>query len=187
MRARQLELSLQETKVHDRIFVVLSSKENVERLLGPRASEFHMVDQSNDYMELCAISVLKNSLFSLEATFKFNALMEKFSSNCTSSQSVLVCTGYEPCHQAKVLFLLGCHLVISRGLRFEETLIAFRPFWELFGCCSPGVNWIENCWLAICCVKRLKWIDFSDDESDRNDDWACEAELQMDEYMHYAR
>ena len=168
-------MSFVETKIHYRIFVVLSRESQVKRPIQNRSAECCFIGLS------CDDSKSHTFIYSLEEMYKFDHRMQRFASRSFLNSKIIVCAGLEHHHQAEVLFLLGCHLAMSKGLGFEEILLAFRPFTELMARTSPEMSWVENYWRAICCAKCLNWIDFIEKSSDKN------AFLQMDEYMHYAR
>ena len=72
---------------------------------------------------------------------------------------------------------------MSHGLNYEETLLAIRPVFKMTVKQEPPtLSLLENALRAVCCAKCLNWINFSETDTASND-----ADLQMDEYMHYAR
>jgi hypothetical protein len=94
-------------------------------------------------------------------------------------------TGADHAVQARMVFLLGCHMIMSHNFCFEKTCTAFKDLRALFE--EPTVAnavSIKSCWRAICCAKRMQWIDFERGvNADPNED-RC---IHIDEYMHYAR
>ena len=79
------------------------------------------------------------------------------------------------------MLLIGCHLIISKGLGFEESFLAlkaFRPFHPLF---EKHFSLLESLFRAVCCAKCLNWIDFSVDATESS------TQIWMEEYIHYAR
>ena len=166
------------TKLHNRISVALSSESDVKRLLKSESSECCIVGLSGSEAE-CDHT---NAVYSLVEIFKFDSLMQRATSSHVGNAQILVCTGLDQPSQARLLFNLGCHLLMSNGLGYEETLLAFRPFTTLIASHGPGQVWAESFWRAICCAKCLNWIDFKPMQAEGT----C-AMLNMDEYIHYAR
>jgi hypothetical protein len=41
-------------------------------------------------------------------------------------RKILVCPGDEPFRQMRTMLLIGCHLIISQGLAFEESFLALK-------------------------------------------------------------
>ena len=166
------------TKIHNRISVALLSESDVKRLLKGDSSECCIVGLSGSETE-CDCT---NPVYSLVEIFKFVSYMQRATSSQAGHAQILVCTGLDQHRQARVLFNLGCHLLMSNGLGYEETLLAFRPFTTLIASHGPGQVWAESFWRAICCAKCLNWIDFKPMQAEGS----CEK-LHMDEYIHYAR
>ena len=118
--------------------------------------------------------------FSLESIFRFDAMMQKLLTKQT--KHVVVCPGFEENRQVKTLMLLGCHMIMSRGMSFEETVLAFRPLNTLLQMNLRGISSFEAVLRAMCCAKCLSWIHFGLEQTNKMDDG-----IQMDEYIHYAR
>ena len=99
----------------------------------------------------------------------------------TKNQSVVKLIAFLARNQIQKLpqlFLLGCHLIMSHGLSFEETLLALRPARDPEAAALNSV--LDNALRSVCCAKCLNWIEF-------NVDAPNEPRLQMDEYNHYSR
>jgi hypothetical protein len=97
------------------------------------------------------------------------------------NRKLLVCAGDEPFRQIRTMLLIGCHLIMSQGLGFEESFLslnAFRCFHPLF---VKHFASLESIFRAVCCAKCLNWIDFSLDASADS-----KMQIHMDEYIHYA-
>ena len=116
---------------------------------------------------------------SLKQIFQFDKRM-RWLARKHAGLKMICCLHTEPNQQAVLLYLLGCHLIMSYGLTFEETLIALRPTRGRIAGARPEIfPRLESALRAVCCAKCLDWIDFSAQDN--------AAELQMDEYSHYAR
>jgi hypothetical protein len=96
-------------------------------------------------------------------------------------------TGSDPKVQVQMAFMLGCHMIMSHGVGFEETCLAFKNLHTLFAETGAsdehGVS-MRSCWRAICCAKALSWIDLKRAVFTNRADDRC---IQIDEYLHYAR
>ena len=57
------------------------------------------------------------------------------------------------------LFIIGCHLIMTHGLGFEETYLCFKPFHKYLKSHPPKCGESFEAWLrAFCCAKCLDWI-----------------------------
>jgi hypothetical protein len=93
--------------------------------------------------------------------------------------------------QAQMTFLLGCHMIMSHGVGFEETFLAFQTLYRdstfnHFGQSgmSEVCQSIKSCWRAMCYAKCLSWVD-SNSFVNTNDGEDASS-IQIDEYLHYA-
>jgi hypothetical protein len=171
-------------KVHSRIFLALFSKESLHQ-----SERYLDASETRDFFELglnidVSDSLLETSVgitsVSLEEVHRFDCFMRR-AEILQPHLKLLVCAGDEPFRQMRTMLLLGCHLIISQGLGFEESFLdlkAFRSFHPMF---ETHFACLESVFRAVCCAKCLNWIDFSLDASE------CSARIQMDEYIHYAR
>ena len=79
------------------------------------------------------------------------------------TMKLVFCTGAGLASQVRVAFLIGCHMIMSLGVGFEETNLSFKLFHGMFERFSPadagGVT-VENCWRALTRAKCLNWVDF---------------------------
>ena len=90
---------------------------------------------------------------------------------------LVFCAGLNPVIQARVAFLLGCHMVISLEMDPGAVYAIFR----IEGCIGEG---LLAAWSALQCAKTMGWINFQDHfQLDDVDD----ETIQMDEYLHYSR
>ena len=95
--------------------------------------------------------------------------------------------GEDKAIQLKVVFLLGCHMMMRHDCGFEETYLSFKGMQSLFDSKAPesaDTVSITSCWRAFYCAKRLNWMEFDTVATETTCDNRC---IHMDEYMHYAR
>ena len=117
---------------------------------------------------------------SLEQVYLFDSTINS-AIKSRPEKKLVVCRGSSVKQKSAQLVLLGCHLIMSRGFNFEETLMALRPV------CEPSdelkhISMVNDTLRCVCCAKYLNWISFN-----TNIGVECEPYLEMDEYMHYAR
>jgi hypothetical protein len=129
-------------------------------------------------------SVLDNSFepSSLSEIFRFNAMVAKIS-KLYAGFKLIFCAGRFVQSKVQLAFLLGCHMIMTHGLGFEEAYLAFRPIYGLFEETSSDEMSVEKAMRAFCCAKCLNWIDFGQQiDGSTGDHPIC-----MDESDHYAR
>ena len=123
---------------------------------------------------------------SLTEIFRFNEMMCKIERKYPS-QKLVFCAGRSVLLQARAAFLVGCHLIISRGIELEETYLALERMHGVFEQASLSSNHsvsVRSCLSAIYTAKKRDWIDFRE----RFDTLPTKSRsIQIDEYIHYAR
>ena len=67
----------------------------------------------------------------LSAILRFDEMVRSDLRNQTC-HSLIFQGGENEKNQTQLSFLLGCHLIMTHGLGFEETYIAFSPLHELY-------------------------------------------------------
>ncbi len=174
MRFNSDEEGLKLMKINSRITVSLSSEETAQKFV-----ECHIVEPRS---KVVLTETGENSVsFSLEEMFEFDDIMQKLVKGQVN-RGIIVCTGSETNRQARTLMLLGCHMVISQGMGFEEAFLIFRPLHSLIQTHLRGISAFEVLLRAMCCAKCLNWISFGPAGNNRPE--SC---IQMDEFVHYAR
>ncbi len=111
---------------------------------------------------------------------------------------LVFCAGAEPAPQARAAFLLGCHLIMSHGLSFDRTYLAFQRFHDAFDAvplAAPdaagmsrgggGALGVPSCWAALACAKGLGWIDFGRVFARGAD--VPPSFISIEDYVHFAR
>jgi hypothetical protein len=177
--------SLNFVSMHSRLVVALGSDDSRLRTIA-----------QTRYPDCCIVGLTTTAGFeddtqelqipssiSLEDIYRFDGMIQ---AKLRASSRLLLCAGNRVYGQIRVFLLLGCHLLISQGLGFEETVLTFRAINETFASHYSGVPAIEQYLRAVCCAKCLKWIDFEVKHGVLNND-EMTAEIHMDEYIHYIR
>jgi hypothetical protein len=94
--------------------------------------------------------------------------------------------GTDKACQATLAFLMGCHMMLSHGLGFEETYLSFGRLHSIMDPQSrdgPHIS-VKSCLRAFCRAKCFEWFMFNE-----HDDGLPEKHgtMHIDEYLHYAR
>ena len=82
------------------------------------------------------------------------------------------------------LYLIGCHLIMTYGLGFEETYLCFKRFHTVFEEHAANVGESFATWLrSFCCAKCLDWINFrvSPNKS------SVSHQMHIDNFVHDTR
>jgi hypothetical protein len=166
------------TELHRRISVLLSNKSRkFKQQAQIRLRHFCILDLERETTPFSTASCC----ISLKEIYDFDSIMNNIGIR-NREKPLLLCFGPEPSQQVRTLKLIGCHLVMSHETGFEAACLAFRPFTDLLKSECHGTASFENLIRALCCVKCLKWVNFSSSVSDNE-----LGTILMDEYVHYAR
>jgi hypothetical protein len=118
----------------------------------------------------------------LSEIFRFNAMVANLS-KLHPGLKLVFCAEQDVQSQVQLAFLIGCHMIMTHGLGFEEAYLAFRPLYKLFERTSSDEMSVEKSMRAFCCAKCLNWIDYGQHiDSSIPDHPIC-----MDESDHYSR
>jgi hypothetical protein len=101
------------------------------------------------------------------------------------TQRIVFQTGSDQNAQATISFLMGCHMMLSHGLGFEETYLAFRRLHSIMDPPTrdgPQIS-VKSCLRAFCRAKCSEWITFKDPVAGSPDK---PGTMHIDEYLHYA-
>jgi hypothetical protein len=102
------------------------------------------------------------------------------------TQKIVFLSGQDQQAQAMLAFLLGCHMMLSHGLGFEETYLAFRRLHGLLDPQShdgPQIS-VKTCLRAFCRAKCSDWIVFKDLAAASSE---SSFSIHILKYLHYAR
>jgi hypothetical protein len=116
----------------------------------------------------------------LQEIYKFDELANQ-ASRKSSDLRLVFCGGLNTDLQTRVVFLLGCHMVVSLGMDPKAIIALFQRVEHIRGQDSKE---ILEAWWSLHCAKIMGWIKFEDpfgseDEGDET--------IRMDEYLHYCR
>ena len=99
---------------------------------------------------------------SLTEIFKFDEMACALERNNTKTRLVF-CTGGSHASQARLAFLVGCHMMMSHGTTLDDTIQYFRNLHGLFhqfASTNGGNVSVQSCWRALSSARSLHWIDF---------------------------
>ncbi len=178
-------------KLSSKLWLVLSSQQNARLVAQQLTCEESVasVDSSTFHNQFPAFCEMPHGVrllpFSLSEIYQFDGLMQHSLSK-KGSTPLLLYAGTEPAQQVAVTFLLGCHLLMTHGLAFEEVVLALRPLQAKIGdVLGPlGCAAFSTALRAVCCARCLDWIDFRQDSDDRA---PRKCRIEMDECLHYSR
>jgi hypothetical protein len=87
--------------------------------------------------------------------------------------------------RSRVVFLLGCHLILSHGMTYFDVCKSFSDIQWVFSQLPPASDEnqpsVQSCWSCIACTTRLGWLDFQGLVH------RDEGGIDMEEYMHYSK
>jgi hypothetical protein len=117
----------------------------------------------------------------LQEIFKFDELANQ-TCRRNADLRLVFCAGLNPVLQARVIFLLGCHMVISLGMDPEAIYAIFQKAEHIR---NKECNGLLDGWWSLQCAKNMGWINFQDPFQLADD--GDEETIRMDEYLHYCR
>ena len=179
-------------RLHGELYIALCGKDQTKDIVEKDLKcgmvvQFDSISRVNFYeeSERGSLSTDRNSGFwpiGLSEIFHFNTMITK-TSKLHASYKLVLCAGSDVQAQVQLAFLLGCHMIMTHGLGFEEAYLAFRPLFTLFESILSDEMSVEKSLRAFCCAKCLNWIDFGQHiDKSQSDHPIC-----MDEFDHYAR
>lgn len=173
-------------RVHRQIYLALYDERLAERIAHHSLkSRCIIVTASALFKDEPEISMHEKSFMPspLRDIFKFNNTSNQIAIQ-NPDRRLIFSAGYNVKKQKQVIFLLGCHLMLSRGINAEETFQIFKNIDNLFQNMGESQLNIYGCWQAICRVICMGWIDFEErfGVQDRG-----EMTIDMEEFMHYSR
>jgi hypothetical protein len=119
---------------------------------------------------------------SLIEIYKFNEMSNQIARRNADSKLVFS-TGSTLKVQTRVIFLVGCHMMLSLGTDADETYEVFKNF-EVFFDDGLDHHNLLDCWKSLQSVVSMGWIDFHDDFISECDE---ELTINMEEFSHYSR
>jgi hypothetical protein len=119
----------------------------------------------------------------LTAIYRFDESVKKILST-NHGKKLVFFSSHDVQSKGKLAFLLGCYLMMTRRLGFEETCLALRPLWKLHDEISSVEKLVETSLRAFCCARCLNWIDFGNHPTEVETNKQI---IDVEEFDHYAR
>jgi hypothetical protein len=171
--------------IHSHLFLALCKHEHVASIMesDPKMYFATQVMSSDGFETLHSATVGSFHPSDLSEICRFDSNVKSLM-QLNPKLKLIVCATNEIPQQVHFAFLLGCHMIMTLGLGFEETYLAFRPLHNLFAIQSTEEMSLEKSLRAFCCAKCLNWIDFGQGPS------SCCGKYRpicMEEYDKYAR
>ena len=168
--------------LNERLYLALYNKEQAERMAKHFLKGKHLIIAQESSIKDETIK-RKFEPSSLEEIYRLDTMMNTVMRR-NSEFKVVVSAGTDVKHQVKVVFLLGCHMIMSHGLNSEQTHHLFASFEEFFAYEECGQSHLISSWRAIHQAKSIGWIDFRERFELEQDEPGA---IDMEEYIHYSR
>ena len=173
--------------VHKQMYLALHEEEQTKSLAEHSWKHKSVVvnmSMNCRYTQNCGLTE-SFSPASLVEIYRFDEMANQVSRRNIDNKLIFA-AGLSVHVQARVAFLVGCHLIMSHGLDAEQTHSIFKNFEEFF-IFEDKDNNINNlaCWRALYTAKNATWVDFQE-----RFDLQCDDDIPticMPEFIHYAR
>jgi hypothetical protein len=165
-------------QLHEHLFLALYEETQATKMAQHTLKTKYLVVPCVHIVEIDGYDIFAPS--PLQEIYKFDELANQ-TARRNADLRLVFCAGLNPALQARVIFLLGCHMIISLGMDPETVQSIFQKV----DCIRNNeCNGILEGWWSLQCAKNMGWIDFHDSfQLDDSDDEA----IRMDEYLHYSR
>jgi hypothetical protein len=147
--------------LHSKIYITSQDDPPEEKLKDRVYVQFtHILDRIENLRQKNAVSHTRAMFPTLSGIYLFDSMAKSLEQeNRGLKLDFVVKNKIE--EQINISLLLGCHLVMSHGLGFEETYLSFKPWHHLLeqhlSAHEISVKHLLRCF---CCAKYLDWIDF---------------------------
>jgi hypothetical protein len=169
-------------RLHSRLALVLLDKEQAASIAQHELNSSHVLVGVEVANKPEPLDVSAATPATLEEICMFD---EYFNTICRQNNDakVVVYTGLDAQRQIKVIFTLGCHLIMTCGLKVQEVISLFKAVDDLVGVEVSEYS-LYHYWSAFDSAKTLRWISFKETFDSPN--YETDS-IAMDEYLHYAR
>eukprot|EP00291_Cryptomonas_curvata_P020066 CAMPEP_0172165784 /NCGR_PEP_ID=MMETSP1050-20130122/8609_1 /TAXON_ID=233186 /ORGANISM="Cryptomonas curvata, Strain CCAP979/52" /LENGTH=284 /DNA_ID=CAMNT_0012836303 /DNA_START=22 /DNA_END=873 /DNA_ORIENTATION=+ len=163
-------------QIHEHLYLALYEETQATKMAQHTLKTKYLVVPCVNLVE---IDVYENFVPSpLQEIYKFDELANQ-ASRRNADLRLVFCAGLNPVVQARVIFLLGCHMVISLGMDPDMVYTIFQKAEYIR---NKECNGLLEGWWSLQCAKNLGWINFQDPfQLDEGGD----EMIRMDEYLHY--
>ena len=170
--------------VHDRAHLVLFEGKPAERMAQHVLKSKHIVIPIASTLSECPLS--STNFFvpsSLIEIYNFHKMVGIISRRNADHQLVFS-AGTNKKVQVRVVFLVGCHFIMSSSLDADSVHQIFQGLDGIFGQSKSGDTEILDGWKALQRAKSLAWLNFAEifqRESENRDT------IDLEELIHYSR
>jgi hypothetical protein len=172
-------------RVDNQIYIALCEEKQAVKLMQGKVMEKYVivkptfVDEDSLDFGLQAKGFWPSSLVDI---YRFNSMADRIARQNADSKLVFS-SGILKEVQIQVVFLVGCHIMLSKGFNPDETLCLFNNIDGFVVDGGEGQLAIIDCWRALHRVAAMRWIKFvnTDDECDED------HTIDMDAFTHYSR
>ena len=166
--------------IYGSLYVAMLDAEQAERLAQHILGKYFFI-QLNTRQSKSEISSFVPS--SLTEVFRFDEML-RTAQRQNPFLKIILCTDSDSYVQAKTMFLLVCHLIMTQAFAHDQLAETYNHLEHILRCSESEIRTFQNCCMAVHRAKGLGWIDFKDvfDVSPIN-----ENRIFIEEYIHYAR
>ena len=166
------------------MYLVLFEGKYAERMAKQALNKQHILISISTYLNETGFPTEKSFVpSSLIEIYQFDDLVKLFERRY-EDRMLVFCAGTNAISQGRVVFLIGCHLIMSKAFSAHEVYRSFEGMECIASNHSRKEARIMDCWLALHQAKSLAWLDFSVQFGQYPDE---SRTINMEELMHYSR
>ena len=174
-------------QVYEQIHVALYDEQQAERMsLHAITGKFIMVPRNKSCKENSNSLSDRNGFYpsSLVDIYKFNEMSNQIARRNPDSKLIFL-AGSSIEARSTVIFLIGCHMMMSLGMDVANVYQIFKKFDEFFADKAGSKLHILDRWKAVERAANVGWIDFEERFNCENE--YDDGTIDMEEFIHYAR
>ena len=166
-------------QIHEHLFLALYEE--------TQATKMAQHALKSKYMVVPCLHIVEREIYNsfvpspLEEIYKFDELANQ-TARRDSDLRLVFCAGLNSALQTRVIFLLGCHMLVSLGMDPEAVGTIFQRVEHIR---NQEFQRLLEGWWSLRSAKDVGWINFQEPfqlEDDEDDET-----IRMDEYLHYCR
>ncbi len=165
-------------QIHEHLFLALYDETQATKMAQHTIKAKYLVVPCVHIVEIDGYEGFTPS--PLQEVYKFDELANQ-TARRNADLKLVFCAGLNLALQARVIFLLGCHMVVSLGM---EPDVVHEIFQKVECIRNKTGTMLLDGWWSLQCAKNMGWINFHDTFHIDDDD---EEMIRMDEYLHYSR
>ena len=169
--------------VHDRTYMFHFVGKHAERVAKQVLNKKYIIVSMESKINNSPVAAEQNYVpSSLIEIYKFDEMVKRLERR-NAGHILIFSTGSSKEVQDRVVFLIGCTLIMSKTLGVSEVCRIFDRI-DILRQNNSNKKGAIDCWNALYQAKRLAWLDFSE-PFDR--DCADESIINIEELIHYSR